>query len=388
MLKISQQLKIHWPEKPIEHASQKKAKSSSTLLNWYVKPAQLKDMDMVLFVNEATLTPIVVPGIDFFRVDVRMVFQEVLLQKLALGRVNREKARTYIDACLSGEKFEPNLTTNFMVEKAYQEYRSLLAEQTIDLVHDQEEGRLMQDLVNLGHQLTTKATCLPNQQPSELLAEKVNEEITVAAERGDHASKLRAAYDQWAEQRSLTPKQPGFKQACQQIRELNAHFMAGFKDWLSQSIDKETLADVLKVVDDFQNHYLLSKHPLTICDDLTAACSYLMANMPQNDQQAAVTYLRAFDLMGQYIMGIKLWTDDDFKVYHDSVIDGSQGLVDSDATVDDNKAAYQKMTINLIRDLVTNQTDILKVALEKLSQAHRDKLVKLLASVNAEKKRK
>ena len=75
MLKIAQQLKIHWPEKTIKKDQENQQGSDSPLLNWYVKPARLKDMDMVLFINEATLTPIVVPGIDFLRVDVRLVFQ-------------------------------------------------------------------------------------------------------------------------------------------------------------------------------------------------------------------------------------------------------------------------------------------------------------------------
>ena len=367
MLKIAQQLKIHWPEKTIKKDQENQQGNDSPLLNWYVKPARLKDMDMVLFINEATLTPIVVPGIDFLRVDVRLVFQEVLTQRLALNKVNRLKARTYIDRCLAQESFEPNLTTNFMIEKASQEYRTILTTQELDLVHDQEEGRLMQNLVNLGHQLVTSATVLPDKvAPSQLLANQINDMVMVAAEMGKDASKLRLAYNQWADKHSLTPKDKGFDQACQQIRELNVHFLTGFHDWLSQSLDKKALADVDQIISDFQNHFLLAHHPLTICDDLTAVSSYLMTKMPQNDQQTAVTYLRAFDLMGQYVMGIKLWTDADFKVYHDALIDGGQGLVEDAGSSADKQKAYLKMVYEMLAELTDQQTDILQQALAKL----------------------
>lgn len=387
MLKIAQQLKIHWPEKTIKHDQENQQGSDSPLLNWYVKPARLKDMDMVLFINEATLTPIVVPGIDFLRVDVRLVFQEVLTQRLALNKVNRLKARTYIDRCLAQESFEPNLTTNFMIEKAGQEYRTILTTQELDLVHDQEEGRLMQDLVNLGHQLVTSATVLPDKMaPAQLLANQINDTIMVAAEMGKDASKLRLAYNQWADQRSLAPKDKGFDQACQQIRELNVNFLTGFHDWLSQSLDKKALADVDQIISDFQNHFLLAHHPLTICDDLTAVSSYLMTKMPQNDQQTAVTYLRAFDLMGQYVMGIKLWTDADFKVYHDALIDGGQGLVEDAGSSADKQKAYLKMVYEMLAELTDQQTDILKQALAKLSAKQRAKLMEILQKLDDKSK--
>lgn len=383
MLKIAQQLKIRWPNQAIQHHLNDHKVSDSSLLNWYVKPAQLKDMGMLLFINESTLMPIVVPGIDFLRVDVRLVFQEVLLQQLALSMVNRQKARTYIDRCLAKEKFEPNLTTNFMIEKASQEYQKILMHQELDLVHDQEEGRLMQDLVNLGHQLTTSATCLPTKSsPAQLLAAHVNDTIMVAAALGKGASKLRKAYNHWADQRSLTPNDKGFKTACQQIRELNVQFLSGFDDWLSQSLDKQASADVDRIVSDFQNHYLLEHHPLTICDDLTAVATYLMANLPQNDQQAAVTYLRAFDLMGQYIMGIKLWTDADYKVYHDALIDGGQGLVENADSPSAKQAAYLKMVTDMLVELTDRQTDVLKRALTNLSPEQRAKIQGLLKQVS------
>lgn len=379
MLKIAQQLQLRWPNKTIQHDQANCNGSNQPLLNWYVKSAQLKDMEMVLFINEATLTPIVVPGIDFLRVDVRLVFQEVLLQKLALGMVSHQKGRTYIDRCLANEQFVPNLTTNFMVEKASQEYCQTLSKQEIDLVHDQEEGRLMQDLVNLGHQLTSSSSYAGTKSsPDQQLAKQVNELITIAAESGKNASQLRLTYNQWAAQRTLTPKDKGFDQACQQIRELNVHFLSGFHDWLSQSLDKQALDDVVNIISDFQNHFLLTNHPLTICDDLTAVSSYLMAKMPQNDQQAAITYLRAFDLMGQYVMGIKLWTDNDFKVYHDALIDGGQGLVESADSSQDKQAAYLKMVYEMLVELTDRQTDVLKQALGKLSDQQRTKLQRLL----------
>lgn len=389
MLKIAQQLQLRWPHKTIQHGQADRNGSNHPLLNWYVKSAQLKDMEMVLFINEATLTPIVVPGIDFLRVDVRLVFQEVLLQMLALRMVSHQKARTYIDRCLATDQFEPNLTTNFMVEKASQEYRQTLSKQEIDLVHDQEEGRLMQDLVNLGHQLTASSSYMAAKSAADqVLAQQVNDLITIAAESGKNASKLRLSYNQWANQRSLMPKDKGFDQACQQIRELNVHFLSGFHEWLSQSLDKQALDDIVKIIADFQNHFLLKKHPLTICDDLTAVSSYLMAKMPQNDQQAAITYLRAFDLMGQYVMGIKLWTDNDFKVYHDALIDGGQGLGESADSPQDKQAAYLKMVYEMLVELTDRQTNVLKQALSQLSNQQRTKLQRLLQEVSDTEKEK
>lgn len=386
MLKIAQQLKLSWPTKAINDDSDRKS-SDQPLLNWYVKTAHVTDMDIVLFINEATLMPIVVPGIDFLRVDVRLVFREVLLQKLALEMVSRQKASAYIHRCLANEEFVPDLTTNFMVEKASQEYTQILADQEIDLVHDQEEGRLMQDLVNLGHQLTSSSTYVAvKSSPDQLLANQVNDLITIAAELGDNASQLRQTYDQWAKQRSLTPKDQGFEQACQQIRELNVHFLSGFRDWLSQSLDQQALEQVVKIISDFQNHYLLLRHPLTICDDLTAVSAYLIVKMPQNDQQAAITYLRAFDLMGQYVMGIKLWTDSDFKVYHDALIDGGQGLVEAADSPKDKQAAYLKMVYEMLVELTDRQPVVLKQALGKLTDKQRAKIVTLLQELRETQK--
>lgn len=164
------------------------------------------------------------------------------------------------------------------------------------------------------------------------------------------------------------------------------HFLSGFRDWVSQSLDEQALEQIVKIISDFQNHYLLLRHPLTICDDLTAVSAYLIAKMPQNDQQAAITYLRAFDLMGQYVMGIKLWTDSDFKIYHDALIDGGQGLVEAADSPKGKQAAYLKMVYEMLVELTDRQPGVLKQALGKLTDKQRAKLVTLLQELRETQK--
>lgn len=376
MLKVTQQFKANFFD--ADHRSS--SVGEDTVTTWYLKPAKFKNMDAALFINGVTYMPIVVPGVNYLRVDVTVIFKEVLLQLFDKLNVNPQKTVSYIDNSIKDAIIVPPLTTNFMVEKITREYQDYLASVEIDVLHEQESGKLIATMCQTSVDLPKKVASLAKEQrsPMDLLSKHVEEATRVAAEQSAENSKYDFA--QFANKSSLNPDQKGFTETITAIRSVNNKFIDSVVKW-SQKQEKPVPVKVIQeALDSYLNGFLLSQQPLTVMSDLTAPTAFIKGLQGIKTQEEVLDYVKAFQIMGEYCLAEHLFSDKDWQVFKGSVVSGAEQLVAKVATPQDREEAYNKMLKNVFIGLVENRQDLLKDCLQNLSK---DQLTGLKELINA-----
>ena len=305
--------------------------AATPLTTWYLKPITVGHTSMAVFINEATLAPVIIPPLDILAVPATNVFQNILGSSLHSQFVNDDKLGRYLAHCTASQQAVDNISTNFQLERVYQEFASELRGEKMDLTNDQEVQHLFQHINVLMDKLV-EHTSFFKKDPFIQLGELVNRQIRIpahAATSKDQAVRdLRAKYDQFSDQQFLSKDDAGFSDAVEGIRALNEQLMAHYKKWLYDVEDEPFITSALLIASKYLNSYLLDKNPQSVFDDLTAPTDFLFSWRTKDNADGQLYHsddIAALMFLAHFLNAQGYWGDEDFKTFELAVESSGQG---------------------------------------------------------------
>lgn len=175
MIKIANELVSHLA---LPKAKQADPARQTSLTTWYLKPIYIRQTRMAIFINEATLAPVLLPAIDILAVPATQLLESVLAPNLYSQGVEEDKIDQYFLDCFAVQEAVPHTTSNFTLERTYQEYQQILKDEKLDLMQEQESQKLLQHLLVLMNKLVDNVSSFVN-DPFADLASAVKEHIKV-----------------------------------------------------------------------------------------------------------------------------------------------------------------------------------------------------------------
>lgn len=305
--------------------------AATPLTTWYLKPITVGHTSMAVFINEATLAPVIIPPLDILAVPATNVFQNILGSSLHSQFVNDDKLGRYLDRCTANQQAVDNISTNFQLERVYQEFASELRGEKMDLTNDQEVQHLFQHINVLMDQLV-EHTSFFKKDPFIQLGELVNRQIRIpahAATSKDQAVRdLRVKYDQFSDQQFLSKDDAGFSDAVEGIRALNEQLMAHYKNWLHDVEDEPFVTSALLIASKYLNSYLLDKNPQSVFDDLTAPTDFLFSWQSKNNADGQLYHsddIAALMYLSHFLNAQGYWGEKDYQTFESAVESSGQG---------------------------------------------------------------
>lgn len=176
MIKIANEL--------VSHSSLPKSQAVDSaaptpLTTWYLKPVSVGQTRMAIFINEATMAPVLIPAVDVLAVPATQLLRSILGTKLYNQGVPEEKIDQYFEDCFAQQQAVPHTTTDFTLERTYQEYQEILQHEKLDLMQEQESQKLFSHLLSLMDKLVEDAGPLVN-NPFINLGQNIEQQIEVA----------------------------------------------------------------------------------------------------------------------------------------------------------------------------------------------------------------
>lgn len=286
------------------------AAKSSQLTNWFVKPARVNRFDVLLYINEATKLPIVVPGTEFLRVEPNIVFKHLLIAMMVSSHFTREKANQYLKLVLTNGQVVPQVTTNFAIERANQEYQASLANFNGPLLDETDQEKLFNNLLDLSLQLAQSRDDSAN-QPLALFTRRVQFDLQNPVSVTEKASEIFREYAQFSDDHLVTAEDPRFESLAVKIRKLNGNLLDYFKQYLAEEGETSNVTsdDAWGLVENYLNDYLLQVHPLTIVSDLTNMASFMASPMAQKSGLSLLEQVWVFEQFGKFLAKA-LWSYD------------------------------------------------------------------------------
>lgn len=362
----------------------------SRLTNWYVKPARVNQFDLLLYINEATKLPIIVPGTEFLRVEPNIVFKHLLIVMMVNNHFTREKANQYLKLVLANGQIVPQITTNFAVERANQEYQGALANFDGPLLDETDQEKLFNNLLNLSMQLAQSKGESANQLLTQFI-QRVQFDLQNPVPVTAKSSEILREYAKFFGDHLMTAENPKFSSLVVKIRQLNGNLLNDFKQYLRDEaeISKVTTVDALKLVETYLNDYLLQIHPLTLVSDLTNLASFMASPLAQKSGLSLLEQVWVFEQFGKFLAKA-LWaydldiTKDYLRVLYEAQrsLAKAESEADPQLEVAQMESQIQQMLMYMLK---RNQTMLTRIITD-IPAEQRQKLKKIIDDVEQKAK--
>ena len=354
-------------------------------LNWYVKPARLGEIEMLLFINERSLMPILIPGPTYLRVAPPVVFAHVLQMVLGGFQFATTKIRHYTNEVVATIQEAPEITDDFRLERITREYQAMIADFDGGLLDEDEQENLIENLSQCSVELAQQVTTPTQGNPLMDLSDAVMTEFLLPASLKEDSTALRQAYARYDQYRLLTAGEPAFAKIVAQLRSDNELMLKAFQAYLETQVglDSDPAYALVGVINNYVNDYLLAIHPLTPVSDLTMPADFLLNGPYANDEQEVKLALEAVKQFGRFA-SVVLWHNEkaDMRLFSEALIKAERQLAVESGDSDFALTSSQRQIQDLLAFMLKNHTDVLAEALTNLTAAQRAQLAQLLQAVD------